>query len=257
MAGTQGGGDASRDGPHRGRRAERGGGTRTPGLGAVGDGAATARVAALSVARNNHITPLSAADQMHYATTVATRLPESFAALAAGRIHPVHLRIIEDETSVLGDQDAATADKHLAEAAAGMTFGELRSAAHKLVLKLDPKRPANARKPRNGRPMFACSGRDQATPAWSPASFPSRRPIAPLTSLHRTGSHVARPTPTPTPAPVDRVDPAVAAGAVLVPLPTRVRRPGRAWPRWPPSPSPGPPSRAVPRHPARPTGSAY
>ena len=35
--------------------------------------------------------------------------------------------------------DAATADAVLAEAAPGMTFGELRSAAHKLVLQLDPE----------------------------------------------------------------------------------------------------------------------
>ena len=76
---------------------------------------------------------------MDYATTVATRLPETFAALGAGRIHPVHVRIIEDETSVLTDEDAAKADKVLAEAAPGMTFGELRYAAHKLVLKLDPE----------------------------------------------------------------------------------------------------------------------
>jgi hypothetical protein len=45
----------------------------------------------------------------------------------------VPLRIIEDETSILSDEDAAKADKHLAEAAPGMTFGEVRSAAHKLV----------------------------------------------------------------------------------------------------------------------------
>ncbi len=75
---------------------------------------------------------------MDYASTVARRLPQAFAALAAGRIHPVHLRIIEDETSILSDADAAKADAVLAGAAPGMTFGELRSAAHKLVLKLDP-----------------------------------------------------------------------------------------------------------------------
>jgi hypothetical protein len=51
----------------------------------------------------------------------------------------VHLRIIEDETRILTDADAAKADAFLAEAAPGMTFGELRSAAHKLVLKLDPE----------------------------------------------------------------------------------------------------------------------
>ena len=109
-----------------------------------------------------HLTPLSAAEQMHYATTVATRLPKTFAALAAGRIHPVHLRIIEDETRILSDEDAATADKHLAEAAPGMTFGEVRSAAHKLVLKLDPeavrKRKEAAKRQTHVRPFRENSG---------------------------------------------------------------------------------------------------
>jgi hypothetical protein len=86
-----------------------------------------------------HLTPLSAAEQMHFATTVATRLPRTFAALSAGRIHPVHVRIIEDETRFLTSEQAATADAALAEAAPGLTFGELRAAAHRLVLKLDPE----------------------------------------------------------------------------------------------------------------------
>src|SRR5260370_1579043 len=81
-----------------------------------------------------HLTPQSAAEQMQYSAAVAARLPATFAALAAGRIHPVHLRIIEDETRILTDADAAKADAFLAEAAPGMTFAELPSAAHKLVL---------------------------------------------------------------------------------------------------------------------------
>ena len=80
----------------------------------------------------------SAAGQMDFAAEVPKRLPKTFAALAAGQIHPVHLRIIEDETRYLTDADAAKADALLAGAASGQTFGELRYAAHKLVLKLDP-----------------------------------------------------------------------------------------------------------------------
>ena len=38
--------------------------------------------------------------------------------------------------------------------------------------------------------------------------------------------------------------------------PGRGRRPGRAWPRWSPSPSRWPPGNAAPRPPAKPTGSA-
>jgi Domain of unknown function (DUF222) len=86
-----------------------------------------------------HLTALSAGGQMAYAGTVAARLPRTFAALGAGRIHALHLRIIEDETRILSDEDAAKADGLLAEAAPGMTFGEVRAAARKLVLKLDPE----------------------------------------------------------------------------------------------------------------------
>jgi Domain of unknown function (DUF222) len=75
---------------------------------------------------------------MEFATDVAKRLPKTFAALAAGLIHPIHLRIIEEATRYLADADAAKADAFLAAAAPGMTFGELRYAARKLVLKLDP-----------------------------------------------------------------------------------------------------------------------
>jgi hypothetical protein len=86
-----------------------------------------------------HMTQPSAAGQMDYATIVATRLPKTFAVLRAGLIRSFQLRIIEEETRYLGDGDAATADAALAAAAPGMTFGETRSAARKLALKLDPE----------------------------------------------------------------------------------------------------------------------
>jgi hypothetical protein len=85
-----------------------------------------------------HMSQQSAAGQMDFATQVAKRLPATFAALAAGQIHPVHLRIIDEATRYLADADAAQADAVLAAAAPGMTYGELRYAARKLVLKLDP-----------------------------------------------------------------------------------------------------------------------
>jgi hypothetical protein len=95
--------------------------------------------AADELAHELHLTPLSAAAQIGFSCAVAQRLPAMFAALHAGRIHPLHLRIAEDEIRVLSDADAARADQALAEAAPGMTFGELRYAAHKLILKLDPE----------------------------------------------------------------------------------------------------------------------
>src|SRR5579862_4988227 len=90
------------------------------------------------VAAELRLSHQSAASQMIYAVAVASRLPRSFAALAAGQIHPVHLRIIDDETRILSPEQAAAADEILAEKARSQTFGELRYAARRLVLKLDP-----------------------------------------------------------------------------------------------------------------------
>ena len=98
-----------------------------------------AEFAADQLAAELHLTHQSAAGQMDYASTVADRLPATFAALHAGTIHPVHVRIIEDETSILSPEDAARADAVLAEIAGSLTFGKLRTAAHRLVLELDPE----------------------------------------------------------------------------------------------------------------------
>ena len=95
--------------------------------------------AADELASELHMSQASAAGQMEYSTTVAKRLPKTFAAMHAGLIHPIHLHIIEEQTRILSDADAAKADQILAAAAPGMTYGELRYAARKLVLTLDPE----------------------------------------------------------------------------------------------------------------------
>src|SRR5580704_6982183 len=94
--------------------------------------------AADELASELHMSQRGAAGQMDFATEVAKRLPKTFAALAAGLIHPIHLRIIEEETRFLSAADAAKADAILAGSAPGQTYGELRYAARKLVLTLDP-----------------------------------------------------------------------------------------------------------------------
>jgi hypothetical protein len=94
--------------------------------------------AADEVAAELHLTSQSATEQIWYARQVAGQLPASFAALRAGQIHPVHLRIIQDETAMLSDDDLARADELLAGLAGSLTFGQLRSKARRLVLKLDP-----------------------------------------------------------------------------------------------------------------------
>ncbi|HEY6314578.1 MAG TPA: DUF222 domain-containing protein [Streptosporangiaceae bacterium] len=95
--------------------------------------------AADELAGELRLTWQSAAGQVAYAQAVAGRLPRTFAALAEGRIHPVHLRIVEDEASMLSAGDAAAADEELAQKAGSMTFGRLRSYAHRLILELDPE----------------------------------------------------------------------------------------------------------------------
>ena len=63
----------------------------------------------------------------------------TFAALGAGLIDPVHAKIIAEQTDFLSAADAAKADPLLAAAAQTKTYAELRAAAAKLVLKLDPE----------------------------------------------------------------------------------------------------------------------
>ena len=91
------------------------------------------------------------------ATAAAVR-----AALAAGTVHPVHVRSIEDETSILSPEHAAEADQVLAEKAGSLTFGQLRAYAHRLVLKLDPdaarKRKEAARREAHVRRFAEDSG---------------------------------------------------------------------------------------------------
>ena len=95
--------------------------------------------AADEVASAFGLTWLSAAREIDYARTVSRRLPVTFAALGAGKLYPVHVKIIEEATSILSDEDAAVADEELAALAPSRTYGELRRAAVRLVLRLDPE----------------------------------------------------------------------------------------------------------------------
>ncbi len=90
------------------------------------------------VAADLRMTWMTAADRISYAVTLATRLPVTFAALGAGLIDPVHAKIIYEQTDILSAADAARADPVLAAAAQHKTYGELRAAAARLVLRLDP-----------------------------------------------------------------------------------------------------------------------
>jgi uncharacterized protein DUF222 len=105
---------------------------------------------------------LSAAGEIQYSQLVARRLPVTFALLAAGKLDPAHVRIIEDTTSILSDEDAALADAKLAAVAQDKTYAELRRAATRLVTRLDPeavrKRKEKARREAHVRAFREDSG---------------------------------------------------------------------------------------------------
>ena len=101
---------------------------------------------------------------MDYAGTVTARLPRCLAALRDGRMHPVHLRIIEEETRILSAEDAAKADVVLAGIAGSLTYGKLRPAAHRLVLERDPESAARRQEPPGRTRRSGRSGKTPATP---------------------------------------------------------------------------------------------
>ncbi|HXL90015.1 MAG TPA: DUF222 domain-containing protein [Streptosporangiaceae bacterium] len=111
-------------------------GTRHPG--GKGEPGPFARGAADEIGFATRMTWTSAAARMAFGAALAGRLPATFAALRTGAIDPLHARIIEEYTAVLSPEDAAKADELLAAAAAGLTPGQLRARAARVVLRLDP-----------------------------------------------------------------------------------------------------------------------
>ena len=142
--------------------------------------------AADEIAAAFHLTWLSAAGEIGYAQTVARRLPVTFAALAAGKLNPVHVKIIEDVTSVLSDEDAAMADEMLAAAAQSKTYAELRRAAAGWCCGSTPARSASARRRPAAKRGCGRSARSPAMPGSPAGSCPSWR-CWPRCSMSRPG----------------------------------------------------------------------
>jgi Domain of unknown function (DUF222) len=105
---------------------------------AAGEPSGISRGAADEVGWKTRMSWQSAGARMARACAAAERLPGTLAALRQGRIDPGYVIVIADYTSVLSAQDAAEADRLLAGAAAHQTYGELRAAAARLVMRLDP-----------------------------------------------------------------------------------------------------------------------
>ncbi len=84
------------------------------------------------------LTTSAAELQMAQARDAARRLPANMALLKDGRISAFQLKIITESTQCLSDADAAEADMLLAAAAPGLTPGQLRAMAAKVVMMIDP-----------------------------------------------------------------------------------------------------------------------
>ena len=138
--------------------------------------------AADELASELHMSQQGAAGQMEFASRdVAKRLPKTFAALAAGQIHPIHLRIVEDETRILSGCRRRPGRR---VPGPGRPRHDVRGSSatppRKLVLKPDPTRSASGRKPPSGGARAPVPGRSPATPGSSPASsLRMRRPGSP------------------------------------------------------------------------------
>ena len=92
----------------------------------------------------------AASYRMELASALATRLPETFAALAAGAIDTGRANAVWYYTQFLSDEHAAQADEILAAAAPGLRHDQLARKAARLEMKLDPdgvrRRKEGARK---------------------------------------------------------------------------------------------------------------
>src|SRR6516225_7978351 len=81
----------------------------------------------------------AAYEKLAFAADLATRLPDTFAALGAGRLDRYRALIIHRGTIALSDAHAAIADEILAAAAPALTYQALRAKAAAVEMRLDPE----------------------------------------------------------------------------------------------------------------------
>ena len=84
------------------------------------------------------LTGRSADAYLDFAVELATRLPETMAALEAGDIDIIRARIIAEATHVLSDEHAAAVEERIFPRAGQQTSGQLRAALARAVLAADP-----------------------------------------------------------------------------------------------------------------------
>ena len=84
------------------------------------------------------LTGRSAGAYLDFAVELATKLPETMAALDAGQIDIIRARIIAEATHVLSDGHTAAVEERIFPRAGQQTSGQLRAALARAVLAADP-----------------------------------------------------------------------------------------------------------------------
>ena len=84
------------------------------------------------------LTGRSADAYLDFAVELATKLPETMAALEAGQIDIIRARIIAEATHVLSAEHTAAVEERIFPRAGQQTSGQLRAALARAVLAADP-----------------------------------------------------------------------------------------------------------------------
>jgi hypothetical protein len=102
------------------------------------------------------LTTRTAAGERDLAWQLATLLPATLAALAAGQIDLAKARVIADGTAELTAGHAAAVEAAVLPKAAGQTSGQLRAAVARAVLAADPAAATRQREAAQARAHVAC-----------------------------------------------------------------------------------------------------
>ena len=124
------------------------------------------------------LTGRSAGAYLDFAVELATKLPETMAALEAGQIDIIRARIIAEATHMLSDGHTAAVEERIFPRAGQQTSGQLRAALARAVLAADPG-AARARREQAQRDARVLRWREDAgTAALSGRDLPSADVLA-------------------------------------------------------------------------------
>lgn len=130
------------------------------------------------------ISPRSADAHLHLAQAVADRLPSTRAALAAGRIDLVKVRVIAQGTRSVGEETARAVEERVLPCAGKVTPGRLRARVERAVIALDPSGAERRRKASETDRRVECYDTGNGTAVFGGVHLPAGPAIAADNRLH-------------------------------------------------------------------------